>query len=118
MSILNTNYRVSIGQYGLRVIEVTGRCTRIERSDVEADCCRRFDLVPLPNSNGAILKSLDGSTPRMVRIRPDTFSGDQYKCVKIEGLVNPMAPAQSGGSHTGQIILSYYIKYQEVGAIA
>jgi hypothetical protein len=118
MSVINSNYQVSVGQFGLRVIEVTGRCTREERAAIEANVTRRYDLVPLPNSGGAILKTLDGSTPRVVEILPDTFKGQRFRCVKVSGVVNPMAPEQHGGSYSGRTILRFAMRYQEVGGVA
>lgn len=118
MTVLNENYRVSQGQYGLRVIEITGRCTAAERTNIEKNCTRRFGLVALPNAAGAIFKSLDGTTPKVVEIRPSTFSGKYITCVKTEGYVNPFAPIQEGGTYTGKAILYFYKRYQEVGDVA
>jgi hypothetical protein len=118
MTILNANYRISIGQFGLRVIEITGRCTASERSSIEGGCTARFQLEPLPNMAGAVLKSLDGTTPTICSITPPTFSGGTIQCVKIEGFINPFAPAQEGGTYVGQTILSFVERYQEVGSVA
>ena len=118
MTILNENYRVSPGQYGLKVIEQTGRCTANERADIEANCTRRYTLVPLPNAAGALFKSLDGTTPKIFDGRPITFEGAKYVVVKVEGYCNPFAPVQEGGTYDGNAILSYYIRWQEVGDVA
>jgi hypothetical protein len=117
-SILNKNYRVSPGQHGTSVIEETGRCHASERADIEADICRRYQLIPYPNAAGVVLKALDGSNPQIQQIRPTTFSGDKFKCVKVEGYCNPFAPEQTGGTHNGKAILAYYIRWQQVGDIA
>lgn len=118
MSELNRNYRVEAGAYGLKMIEVTGRCTETERTRIEGNCTHRYELVPLPNASGAILKSLDGTTPRVVDVRPETFMGRPYQCVKIEGVCTPLAPEQDGGRWTGHAILSFLMRYQEVGGVA
>ena len=118
MTILNANYRISIGQFGLRVIEVTGRCTASEQDNIETGVTSRYQLEPLPNMAGAIFKSLDGSDPQIGTIAPPTFSGGAIPVVKIEGFVNPFAPAQEGGDYEGQAILHFTCRYQEVGSVA
>ena len=118
MTILNENYRVSPGQYGLRIVEISGRCTASERADIEANCTRRYTLVPLPNAAGAVFKSFDGTTPKVVEIRPSTFSGTRFTCVKVEGVCNPFAPSQEGGTYRGHAILGFLKRYQEVGDVA
>lgn len=118
MTIISTNYRVSPGPHGTFVIEQTGRCTETERSSIEADVCRRYQLIPFPNASGVVLKSLDGTNPQVEDIRPSTFSGDRFSCVKVEAYCNPMAPKQTAGTYNGRYILAYYIRWQQVGDVA
>jgi hypothetical protein len=103
---------------GLAVIVQTGRCTGEEWAAVEADCTRRYEMVILPHASGAILKSLDGTVPALVEVRPPTLTNKAFLCVKTDGRCRPFAPAQVGGPYNGQTILRYQIRYQEVGAVA
>jgi len=118
VAFLERKYRVSTGQFGLAVIEVMGRCTDDEVAEVEADCTRRFELVPIPNASGAIFKSMDGSLPKTVKVEPSTFDGKRYTCVKVDGRCNPLAPEQSGGSYNGKAVLRFVERYQEVGGVS
>ena len=118
MAILESKYRVSYDQYGMRVIEVTGRCTSNEDSGIRRGCTRKYRMVEIPNSVGAILKPMDGTKPRVENVTPPTI-GSRVKCVKVEGYTNPFAPIQPGGSsYSGYAILTYYIRYQEVTDVA
>ena len=103
---------------GLAVIEVTGRCTQDEVPGVEAGCTRRYTLVTLPNASGAVLKSLDGTQPAIYMVTPSTMPTRTYQCVKVDGRCNPHAYKQKDGPFAGYMIVSYYIKYQEVGGIS
>lgn len=116
MTILNENYSIEPGEHGTVRIAITGRCTADEALDIETDCCRRYELVPVPASRAVIFKALDGTTPEQVQITPPTV-GRTYNCVKVEGYVNPLAPVQTGGSYSGNAILRFYMLYQQVGAL-
>lgn len=118
MAIVSYNMRLSPGSFGTTVIEETGRCTASERTAIEAEVTRRFQLVPYPNANGVVLKSLDGTNPVVQDVRPETFRGDKFRCVKVEAYCNPLAPEQEGGDYNGHAILSYYIRWQQVGDVA
>jgi len=118
VAILNTNYAVIEDEHGLMVIEATGRCTADERAGIEADCTRRFKMVPLPNAAGAILKAMDGTGAKIVEIEPDTLTGARYRCVKVRGSCNPMAYTQPAGAHAGKTILTFYLRYQQVSGVA
>jgi len=115
VSIIDRKYRQSRDQYGLAIIEVTGRCTEDEIDDIEANCTRRYEMVPIPNASGAVLKSLDGTQPVKLEVEPPTFGGRKYECVKVDAYVNPFAYLQDGGSYDGHYITTYYVRYQEVG---
>jgi len=116
MSFLNINYEMDSGEHGLARITATGRCTEDEAAGIEANCTRRYSLHPLPNMAGAILKSLDGSLPRVLEVSPGVQSTRKYSCVKVEGRVNPFAPVQDGGDHEGKAVVSFSIVYQEVSS--
>ena len=73
MSILNENYgELSRDQYGLAIIEVTGRCTDDECTAIEAGCTWKYRMEEIPNSSGAVLKSLDGTSPTTVVVTHPT----------------------------------------------
>lgn len=120
MSVLEQKWIVDLDpQTGLFVFVVTGRCTSDERADIEANVTRRYEMVTLPNAGGAVLKSLDGSTPFLVEVEPPTMGGAVYTCVKVEGACTPFAPAQPVGSpYAGKTILSYRMRYLQVGGVA
>jgi len=118
MSRLNENYKLSTDEYGLAIIEITGRCTSGEASTIEGNCTRRYKMVPMPNASGAVLKSMDGSVPIVVTVTPSTMPGRNYRCVKVDGRVNPFAPQQEGGEASGSTVLFFMEKYQEVGGVA
>lgn len=115
---LELKYRLSTDQYGLAVIEVTGRCTQDEVFAVEGNCTRRYSMVTLPNASGAVLKSLDGTTPWIELVTPSTIPARTYQCVKVDGRCNPHAYQQKDGPFTGYMILTFMKKYQEVGGVA
>lgn len=120
MTILNKNYRIETGEYGLAVITVTGRCTADEAAAIEAGCTRFYDLASIPQTSGAVLRSKDGTVPVLVQITPTT-TGLSYWCVKVDGRVNPLSAVQPAGAPAaivGKAILSYMIRYQQVGAVA
>lgn len=118
MSFLNKNYNLAPDQFGLTVITETGRCTADEKSAIESNVTRRHEMVPIPNASGAIMKSLDGGTPLIVSVTPATMTNKEYRCVKIEGVCNPMAPVQTGGTHSGSAICRYRKVFQEVGGLS
>jgi hypothetical protein len=117
MSILNSNYRIETGDFGLAVITRTGRCTPDEVTGIEANVIRRWDLVPIPHQRGAVLRVLDGTTVVYYTVTPPTVA-KSYTCVKVSGRCNPFAAAQPGGTYSGLAILSFEERYQEVGAVA
>lgn len=110
-------YRINEGQYGLKQIEVTGRCLDSDAATIEAGCTRRWALVPLPNASGAVLKALDGSRAALVEVTPPTVDWT-FRCVKVDAFVNPFAPTQEGGSFNGHSVCEFRILYQEVGGVA
>lgn len=116
MPFLNKNYSIEPGEHGTIRITITGRCTPDEVADIEADCCRRYELVPVPRSTSVIFKSLDGVSPSAVSITPATI-GKSYTCVKVDGYVNPFAPVQPAGTHIGQAILRFTEVYQQIGNV-
>ena len=119
MTVLNRNYRIERdAKTGLARITMTGRCTDDEVTAVEANCTRRYTMVVIPNARGAILKSLDGTIPKLVEVTPATIPRRKYTCVKVDGFCNPFAFQQSAGAYTGKCILEFTIVYQEVGAAA
>jgi hypothetical protein len=109
-------YRKSIGEYGMYVIEETGLCLQVDCAGIEAGTVSRYQMVPIPASRGAIMKVLDGSVPGVVMVRPSTYALE-YACVKVLGQVDPFAPAQDGGPLAGQTVLAYSIRWQQVGGI-
>lgn len=110
-------YRMTEGQYGLMVIQETGLCLAADAPAIESGCTRRFELVPVPNASGAVLKSLDGTAPQMTMIKPDT-TAQTYRCVKAGGVCNPYAPVQTDGPLKGQAVLIYQVTWQQVGGVS
>jgi len=117
MSILNQNYQVETGEYGLAVITITGRCTSDEAATIETGCTRRYDLVPIPQAAGAVLRSKDGTSPAIIAITHPTMNR-VYLCVKVDGRCNSFAAVQTGGPNSGKAIGRFMIRYQEVGSVA
>jgi hypothetical protein len=123
---LEKKYHLETDQYGLALITITGRCTEDERDGIEEDCTRRYKMETMPNAAGAILKSLDGTNPQVVTITPSTWAtviswgaaGPAYQCVKVDGRCNPHAYQQAAGPFAGHTILTFLLKYQEVGGVA
>lgn len=115
---LETKYRITRDANGLAVIEKSGRCTENEVIGIESNCTRRYEMVTLPHVAGATLKSMDGTRPLIVLVCPATFGGRAYRCVKVDGTVNPFAYRQTAGPFEGKFILEYSMKYQEVGGVA
>lgn len=109
-------YRKSIAEYGLYIIEETGLCLQADCAGIEGGTVSRYQMVPIPASRGAIMKVLDGSIPMVVRVRPSTYPLE-YPCVKVLGQVDPFAPAQDGGPLSGQTVLAYTIRWQQVGGV-
>lgn len=121
MTILNRNYRIESGEHGAAVITITGRCTADELTAIEAGCCRRYSLVPIPNSSGVVFKALDGSNPALVNITPSTAGSTiakTFTCVKVDARCNPMTAIQTAGPNSGKAILSFMQRYQEVDSVA
>lgn len=117
MSIISTNYRVMQGEYGLKVIEVTGRATSDERADLEDGVVSRYVLVPYPAAAGATFKILDGSRESYTTLTLPT--GARLQCVKVAAEVNPMASTQSAGMpHAGEVIVRFALRYQQVGRLS
>ncbi len=114
MTILNKNYQIEPAEHGTVRITITGRCTPDEVTSIEGNCCRRFEIVPVPRSNSVVFKALDGTTPVQQSITPPTI-GRTYTCVKTEGYCNPFAPQQTGGAQIGQAILRFFEQYQSIG---
>lgn len=117
MSILDTKHWLDTDGNGMAVIKVTGRCTHDEARAIESGCTRRYEMILLPHASGAILKSLDGTVPLLVKVTPPTI-GRTYQCVKVGGRTRPFAYQQKAGPYIGKSILSYEIVYQEVGGVA
>lgn len=119
MSKFSARYHVSRDGNGLAVIEETGRCYPSDRASIEANVTWRYQMITLPQAAGAVLKALDGTAPRVQSVTPTTFtSGGSFRCVKVAAWCTPFAPVQTGGDHSGQAILSYVIRYQQVGGVA
>jgi len=119
MSFLEAKYEIRTDENGLAVITKRGRCTHDERSGIEANCTKVYEMIRIPNASGAVLKSMDGTQPRIVQVQPPTLTPATYNCVKVSGRVNPFAPAQPTGSpYAAKYILSYEIVYQEVGGVS
>ena len=110
-------YRLHTDRKGMAVITVTGRCTGGDIGAIEGGCTRRYKLETLPQASGVVLKALDGTKPRITLIAPPAFQGRQYKCVKVDGRVNPYAIVQSGGALDGQVVHQFMETYQQVGGI-
>lgn len=109
-------FRKSPGEHGTWIVEETGLCVASEAADIEAGCTKRFVLEALPQARGVIMKVLDGTAPVLIKVKPPTYN-ETYNCVKVFGEVQPFAPEQEFGTWNGKAILSYTIRYQEVGDI-
>ena len=118
MPFIDTKYALGSDQYSLAVITLSGRCTGDMVETVESDCTRRFEMVAIPNSEGAILKPLDGTSGRIIEVTPSTLTNRKYLCVKVDGRTNPFAYEQTEGPYEGQTILWYVMRYQEVGGVS
>jgi hypothetical protein len=107
-----------MGPHGSRIITVTGRCSG-DSATVNAileNVVTRYQLEPIPQARGVILKALDGSDPEIYEITPSTI-GKTWNCVKIAANVTPMAPTQTGGVFNGKSVLVFEQVYQQVGVI-
>jgi len=104
-------------RFGLLTISETGRCLAADIAGIEGGCTWRYELVPVPQGAGAIMKPLDGTTPT-----PATVAlyggGSNYSCVKVAAYVQPFAPQQSGGAFNGQYVYTYEITWQQVGGVS
>ena len=105
------------GEAGTYVIEETGLCLATDVAGIEAGCCRRYKMVPIPAAAGAILKILDGTSPILAAITLTT-TGAVYGCAKVYAEVNPFAPPQDGGLLRGKAVLQYTIRWQQVGGVS
>lgn len=114
--ILEEKYDLSTDENGLVVITITGRCTHDEAAAIESGCTLRYQMVPLPHAQGAILKTMDGTIPMLSIVTPPTI-GLPYTCVKVRGRVNPLAYVQEEGPFAGFAILKYEMVYQQVGGV-
>ena len=110
-------YRKEPGEHGTFIVEETGLCTASEAASIEAGCTKRYRMVPIPQARGAYMKVLDGTAAAVVIVTPSTIPVG-YNCVKIFSATQPFAPAQPAGDYAGQAILSYTIRYQQVGGVA
>ena len=116
--ILSRNQTIETDEStGLAIIVETGRCTHDEASSIEARCTRRYRVVVVPASTGGVLVALDGTTPSLRRV-VHRATGRTYKCVKVDGRCNALAPLQSGGAAVGRTVCTYMIRYQQVGSVA
>ena len=114
MSYLNTNYRIEEGPHGYKTIHQSGRCTADSKPDIKQDLITRWQWAVVPQTQGAVFKSLDGQTPVIKNVYIETVD-QTFTCVKIGALVTKFAPQQSVGLYAGQYILYYEITWQEVG---
>jgi hypothetical protein len=117
MSRFAKHYEKQQGEHGTWVVEESGLCLDTDAAAVEAGCTRRYQLVPLPNASGAIMKVLDGTAPAIVSVVPSTYSLG-YLCVKVHGEVQPFTAVQEEGPMLGSAVLSYLIRYQQVGGVS
>jgi hypothetical protein len=109
-------YRKEPSEHGTWVLEETGWCLDSDAAGIEAGCTKRYKLVAIPNAAGAVMKVLDGTNPALVAVRPTTYALT-YLCVKVLGQVEPLAPSHSGGLANDHAVLSYRIRYQQVGGV-
>lgn len=116
MAKIAQQFEKAAGEFGLLVITETGWCKPLDAADVEGNCTKRYKLVALPNSAGAIMKVLDGSNAMITEVQMLT-DGQTYQCVKVHGETQPLAPLQDGGWADGVAALEYKIIYQEVGGV-
>ncbi|MDD5705437.1 MAG: hypothetical protein PHR35_05895 [Kiritimatiellae bacterium] len=117
MSVISTNYRITPGEHGLAVIEVSGRATSDESATLRAGVVTRYQMVPYPAARGAEMKPLDGSQAAVATLKDST--GVNWKVVKVYAEVNPMAPTQAiGMPHATKTIVRYLLRYQQVGRLA
>ena len=117
MAIFSKQLRKLSGEHGTYVIEETGLCLATDVARIEAGCCKRYRMVPIPGGAGAILKVLDGVTPIVAWITLPTM-GVSYYCAKVYGEANPYAPAQLGGALSGKTVLQYIVRWQQVGGVS
>lgn len=109
------------GQYGSKVLVRRGRCkaTTTARTAVEGGTTKHYELVLVPQTQTLVLKSMDGTTPTVLTLKPSTFPTGNYNVVKVGGILRPLAATQpTGGYGAGSAILEYEMRYQEVGALS
>jgi hypothetical protein len=116
--LIEKSYRIESGEFGTKRLVQYGRCDGDQPTiqAIEGNCTHVYELVPFPNSAGAVLKVLDGTAGTIVTVEPPTL-GRTYQCVKVSGRVTPLAPVQDGGYFSGKTVLEYEIVWQQVGAI-
>jgi len=118
MAILEEKFSIRTDSNGLAVIDITGRCTEDEKADIEAGATRRYEMIQVPNTAGAVLKPLDGTKGSLIDVEPPNMTPASFRCVKVDGRANSYAPTQVGGTHDGRRILLYVKTYQEVGGVS
>lgn|GEM_PF-3314804 len=119
MALSAERYTVRTDRFGLKLVTMRGWCQEDDIDTVEAHLCRRYVMVPLPQSTGAVLKSLDGSAPYTQYLEPPTWGGEKILVVKVVGhIVGTVAPLQSGGAYDGHYVLAFEIVYQEVNGVS
>lgn len=116
MAKFSVQFRKSQGEHGLYVIEETGFCLQADVAGIETGVVRRYKFVPVPNTQGVVLKVLDGSSGGLTTVTP--AYGQSYSCAKLYGGVDPAAPAQPNGPLAGEQVLSYRIVWQSVGNLS
>lgn len=119
MALKKLRYQTSTGEHGSTVIEVTGLCAPGDAQSIEAGCTRRYLLETIPNAAGVVLKPMDGTAGTIVKVTPTT-TNVEYDCVKVDGRVNPFAARQPAAAavYPGEMVLSFYMRYQQVGVVA
>ena len=117
MSRFSIRRAVGSGQFGYRQITEIGLCNPADQKRIENNVVTRWKWVTVPQTSGAVFKALDGARVRTSFIRAAT-ENVRYKCVKIEAVVTPRAPSQTGGTHSGSAVLEYRIVWQQVGNLS
>lgn len=112
--VINWNFEIRDGPYGLKIIVARGRCTAETQAILSRNVVTKYKIVSIPGTAGGVLKALDGSKPVVERIKPTTMN-KIYSCVKVGALFNPFAPTQSGGTASGLTVLQFELTYHEVG---
>jgi hypothetical protein len=115
------HFEKAAGEHGLFTITETGICLPMDAPGIEEGCTKRYKLVALPNAAGGVMKVLDGTAGTIVSVTMLT-DFQTYKCVKVHGETQPLAPPQNlaGAAPSwsgGQAVLTYRIVYQQVGDV-